>query len=60
MYLPSRYNTKAYVFRSGFEFGDPETAIYHFGILLDPLSETAQKWSSILEVSSLNCKRDWT
>lgn len=32
------------------EFGDNSTALYHFGILLDPISEAAQKWSSLLEV----------
>ncbi|KAF8644943.1 hypothetical protein AX16_008171 [Volvariella volvacea WC 439] len=33
---------------TGFTIGNNKTAIYHFGVLLDPLSETAQKWSSIL------------
>ncbi|KAI0786269.1 UDP-glucose:glycoprotein glucosyltransferase-domain-containing protein [Abortiporus biennis] len=32
-----------------FEFGDNSTALFHFGVLLDPLSESAQKWTSILE-----------
>jgi UDP-glucose:glycoprotein glucosyltransferase len=35
---------------SCFEFGNNSTALYHIAVLLDPLSETAQKWSSILEV----------
>jgi UDP-glucose:glycoprotein glucosyltransferase len=33
-----------------FESGDPSTALYHVAILLDPLSEAAQKWSSLLGV----------
>ncbi|KAH8101097.1 glycosyltransferase family 24 protein, partial [Cristinia sonorae] len=32
-----------------YEFGKNETALLHFGFVLDPLSETAQKWSSIIE-----------
>ncbi|GJF00041.1 glycosyltransferase family 24 protein [Phanerochaete sordida] len=32
-----------------FEFGDNSTAIFHVGILVDPVSETAQKWSAVLE-----------
>ncbi|KAF8812128.1 hypothetical protein BYT27DRAFT_7133469 [Phlegmacium glaucopus] len=34
---------------TSFEFGNNSTALYHIAVLLDPLSETAQKWSSILE-----------
>ncbi|KAI3613174.1 glycoprotein glucosyltransferase [Moniliophthora roreri] len=34
---------------SCFEFGDNTTALYQIGVLLDPLSETAQKWSSLLD-----------
>jgi hypothetical protein len=30
--------------------GNPETAIYHIGAVLDPLSEAAQKWSTFFEV----------
>ncbi|CAG8523322.1 6133_t:CDS:10, partial [Paraglomus occultum] len=37
---------------SRFHTGDIETAIYQFEVLLDPLSEIAQKWSAILEVLS--------
>ena len=37
------------VFRR-FEFGNNLTALYRIAVLLDPLSGTAQKWSSILEV----------
>lgn len=33
-----------------FEYGDSSTALFHFGVLLDPLSEAAQKWTSLLEV----------
>ncbi|KAJ8081870.1 killer toxin resistant protein [Marasmius tenuissimus] len=37
-----------------FEFGDNTTALYQIAVLLDPLSETAQRWSSILEwISSI-------
>ncbi|CAL1698787.1 unnamed protein product [Somion occarium] len=32
-----------------FAFGDNSTALFHVGILLDPVSEAAQKWSNILE-----------
>ena len=35
---------------SGFTLGDNSTAFYHFGVIVDPLSETAQKWSSLLRV----------
>ena len=34
-----------------FEFGDNSTALLHFALLLDPLSEAAQKYSSLIEVS---------
>ncbi|ELU41219.1 UDP-glucose:glycoprotein glucosyltransferase, putative [Rhizoctonia solani AG-1 IA] len=34
---------------STFEIGDNSTALFHVGLLLDPLSEPAQKWSSIVE-----------
>ncbi|KAG9088588.1 hypothetical protein FS749_002047, partial [Ceratobasidium sp. UAMH 11750] len=32
-----------------FEIGDNSTAVFHIGLLLDPLSEHAQKWSGIIE-----------
>ncbi|CUA68035.1 UDP-glucose:glycoprotein glucosyltransferase [Rhizoctonia solani] len=32
-----------------FEIGDNSTALFHIGLLLDPLSESAQKWTSIIE-----------
>ncbi|TCD67335.1 hypothetical protein EIP91_000256 [Steccherinum ochraceum] len=32
-----------------YEFGRNETAMLHFGFVIDPLSEIAQKWSSIIE-----------
>ncbi|KAF7983169.1 hypothetical protein HWV62_23402 [Athelia sp. TMB] len=32
-----------------FEFGDESTAMFQVAILLDPLSEVAQKWSSLME-----------
>lgn len=33
---------------SRFTFGESSTAIFNFGVILDPLSESAQKWSSLL------------
>ncbi|KAG8741941.1 hypothetical protein FRC10_002252 [Ceratobasidium sp. 414] len=33
-----------------FEIGDNSTAVFHIGLLLDPLSEHAQKWSGIVEM----------
>ncbi|CAE7169569.1 unnamed protein product [Rhizoctonia solani] len=32
-----------------FEIGDNSTALFHVGVLLDPLSESAQKWTSIVQ-----------
>ncbi|CAE6460119.1 unnamed protein product [Rhizoctonia solani] len=32
-----------------FEIGDNSTALFYVGLLLDPLSESAQKWTSIVE-----------
>ncbi|KAJ6562664.1 glycosyltransferase family 24 protein [Mycena capillaripes] len=34
---------------STFQFGDNSTALYQIAVLIDPLSEMAQKWSSLLE-----------
>jgi UDP-glucose:glycoprotein glucosyltransferase len=34
------------------EYGEKKDAVFQFAITLDPLSETAQKWSSIIKVSS--------
>ena len=31
--------------------GDENLAMFQFAVILDPLSETAQSWSAILEVS---------
>ncbi|KAF9461692.1 glycosyltransferase family 24 protein, partial [Collybia nuda] len=33
---------------TSFEMGDDSTALYHIAVLIDPLSETTQRWSSIL------------
>lgn len=33
---------------SRFTFGENSTTIFNFGVILDPLSESAQKWSSLL------------
>ena len=35
-------------FPSRFILGERSTAIFNFGVILDPLSESAQKWSSLL------------
>jgi UDP-glucose:glycoprotein glucosyltransferase len=35
-------------FQSRSVFGENSTAIFNFGVVLDPLSESAQKWSSLL------------
>ncbi|KAI0394454.1 glycosyltransferase family 24 protein [Xylariaceae sp. FL0594] len=37
---------------TAFEVGDPGTATIHFVALLDPTSETGQRWAPILEVLS--------
>ncbi|CDO68442.1 Glycosyltransferase Family 24 protein [Trametes cinnabarina] len=34
---------------TAFTIGDNTTALYHVGALIDPLSEAAQKWTSLLE-----------
>ena len=38
-----------------FEYGNNSTALFHFGVLIDPLSDAAQKWSSLIEVCSEQC-----
>ena len=35
------------------EYGEMEDAVFQIAITLDPLSETAQKWSSIIKVSPI-------
>ena len=35
-------------FPSRFILGERPSAIFNFGVVLDPLSESAQKWSSLL------------
>ena len=35
-------------FTSRFTFGDNSTTLFNIGVVLDPLSESAQKWSSLL------------
>lgn len=35
---------------SSFTIGNNETAMFHFGVILNPVSDTAQKYSSLLEV----------
>ncbi|CAK5263114.1 unnamed protein product [Mycena citricolor] len=39
--LDDRYST--------FQFGDNATALYQIAVLVDPISETAQKWAGLLE-----------
>ncbi|KAF8164188.1 UDP-glucose:glycoprotein glucosyltransferase-domain-containing protein [Mycena galopus ATCC 62051] len=34
---------------SSFQFGNNSTALYHIAVILDPLSEVGQRWSSLLE-----------
>lgn len=34
---------------STYRFGDNSTALLHIGVVVDPLSEAAQRWSSLLE-----------
>lgn len=34
------------------QIGDHENALYHFGVIVDPISETAQRWSGLLELLS--------
>ncbi|KAJ7185207.1 UDP-glucose:glycoprotein glucosyltransferase-domain-containing protein [Mycena filopes] len=34
---------------SSFKYGDNSTALYEIAVIIDPLSEMAQKWSSLLE-----------
>ncbi|KAJ6624174.1 hypothetical protein B0H10DRAFT_1943373 [Mycena sp. CBHHK59/15] len=34
---------------SSFQFGDNSTALYQIAVLVEPLSEMAQKWSNLLE-----------
>ena len=36
-----------------FSIGDPETALLHVTAVIDPISEQAQKWSSLLQVRGL-------
>ena len=43
------YGVFEYLIRA-FEYGNNATALYHIAVLVDPLSETAQKWSSIIQV----------
>src|SRR4051812_15000423 len=34
--------------------GDMEAALYKISVLIDPISETAQKWSTLLKVSNMS------
>lgn len=36
-----------------FSIGDPETALLRVTAVIDPISEQAQKWSSLLQVRCL-------
>lgn len=44
---------------TSFVVGDEDTAVHQFGVILDPLSETAQSWSAILEVRLSNVTSKW-
>ena len=35
-----------------FETGNSSSALYHIAVLLDPISEAAQKWSSLMGVGA--------
>lgn len=35
---------------TSFDFGNNSTALYRIVVLVDPLSESGQKWSSIVQV----------
>jgi UDP-glucose:glycoprotein glucosyltransferase len=48
--LPLLVSINPEVASSAFEIGDNSTALYHIVALIDPLSEVAQRWSSLLEV----------
>lgn len=39
-----------YTLCSSMKLGENETALYHVAVVLDPISEKAQRWSSLLEV----------
>jgi hypothetical protein len=36
---------------TSFSKGDSDNAVFHIGAVLDPLTDTARKWASIIEVS---------
>lgn len=38
---------------TSFEFGNNSTALYRAVVLVDPLSESGQKWSSIIQVRTV-------
>ncbi|KII87653.1 glycosyltransferase family 24 protein [Plicaturopsis crispa FD-325 SS-3] len=50
---PMRLRTRSYKLLEGnhtaLEFGDEKTAICHISVILDPVSEAAQKWSTMIE-----------
>ncbi|KAF8905183.1 glycosyltransferase family 24 protein [Gymnopilus junonius] len=50
---PPRPRQKGYLLLdsnyTSFVYGDNSTALYHVSVLLDPLSEIGQKWSSLLK-----------
>ena len=39
---------------TSFQLGNNSTALYHIAVLVDPLSENGQKWSSIVQVCTLS------
>jgi UDP-glucose:glycoprotein glucosyltransferase len=44
---------------TSFEFGNHSTALYRVVVLVDPLSESGQKWSSIIQVRTVPGLRDF-
>lgn len=53
---PSNSRTDAFdtlqAYETAFSIGDPQTAKLHYSVLLNPLSDSAQKWSSTLQMLS--------
>ena len=42
--------TELFLISSAFSIGDTATALHRFAVILDPLSEQAQKYTSLFEV----------
>ena len=50
---PVIFDTPIYPKVGVLEYGEMKDAVFQIAITLDPLSETAQKWSSIIKVSPI-------